>query len=71
MQVPEEYRRNAAQCVQLARRAQSHASRMVLIDLAQAWLKLALLAHGATVRRSRDRAFRRDPPGSPAPAHAA
>ena len=41
MQSPEEYRAKAAACVRRAEYAKSPTHRMILLDMAQTWLRMA------------------------------
>ena len=51
MSKEDDYRRNAAETVQLAQRAGSSADKGRLLSLAESWLDLADRAHALTWRR--------------------
>ena len=53
MSKEDEYRRNAGDTVDLARRAASTADKSRLLALAESWLNLADRAHRATTRHMR------------------
>ena len=41
MPVPDDYRRKAAECLRLAQGAEDSGSKALLLEMAQAWVKLA------------------------------
>jgi hypothetical protein len=41
MSAAEDLRHNARECIQMARRAANHDSKLILLELAQVWLRLA------------------------------
>ena len=45
---PEEYRQNAAECLRLAKETNDSASKVLLLEMAMVWIKLADQSHDKT-----------------------
>jgi hypothetical protein len=64
MQTPEECRAQAAECMRRAKNAKSTAHRMILLDMAQTWLRMADDAELTNMKLSDEWPVQGDPSGN-------